>query len=159
MSGRGGYILVEAAVAMVLLGIGSFAVHGTIQEALRTRGQAQDYTHARFLMEQVVADLELQPQLTVHSKQGRFSGENDRFSWAYSVRRVDVPKPTAPLSPPPKGEKKKKRKFEYGQGRDYLAHVRATVTWRRGGREFSESYETLLGTDKLWQPPKPKDRL
>jgi len=148
---RDGYILVEAAVAMVLLGLGSFAVHSTIQEAVRTRGQAQDYTHARFLLERLVADLEMQPELYEKRRQGQFEGEYDRFSWAYRVKRVDVPIPTSHLVPWPKG--KGPKKFEYLKGADYLGHVEATVAWTRGGQAFSETVQTLIVTDKLWQPP------
>ena len=148
-----GYILVEAAVALVILSVGALTVHRTVQEALRTRGQEQDLTHARILLTQLVADLEIQPELVEHSDRGRFSGEHGRFSWDYSVRRVDVPKPRRPLRPPPKGEEKA-RDFNYVQGYEYLAHIRATVSWTRSGLAFSESYETLLGPDKLWQPPR-----
>ncbi len=149
---RGGYILIEAAVAMVLLSIGALTVHRTIQEAVRTRGQAQDYTRARFLLEQVMADLESQPELVEHSDRGRFEGEHARFSWDYRVRRVNLPKPGRPLRPPPEGEKIKK--FTYPEGQEYLAHLRATVSWTRSGRPFSESYETLLAPEALWQRPR-----
>lgn len=148
----GGYILVEAAVAMVLLSIGALTVHRTIQEAVRTRGQAQDYTRARFLLEQVVADLEIQPELIEHSDRGRFAGEHARFSWDYRVQRVNLPRPGPPLRPPPEG--KQVQSFEYPEGQEYLAHLRATVSWTRSGRSFSESYETLLSPDSLWQAPK-----
>lgn len=149
----GGYILVEATVALVLLSVGSMTVHRTIQEAIRTRGQAQDYTHARFLLTQIVAGLEIQPELLEHSEQGQFSGKHSRFSWAYRVQRVSFPMPRGPLRPPPKGAKQG-RNIEYVDGQDYLAHVHASVSWIRSGRAFSESYETLLGPDHLWQPPK-----
>lgn len=154
---RDGYILIEAAVAMVLLSIGALTVHGTIQEAVRTRGQAQDYTRARFLLEQVLADLEIQPELAEHSGRGRFEGEHARFSWDYRVRRVNVPLPGRPLRPPPKD--KKIQKFQYSEGEGYLGHLRATVSWTRSGRAFSESYETLIGPDSLWQAPRRIPRL
>ncbi|MCH7909983.1 MAG: hypothetical protein IIB38_10245, partial [Candidatus Hydrogenedentes bacterium] len=71
MNGRrrtiSGYILLETAVALVLLSVGATTVHRTIQEAIRTRGQAQDYTRVRFLLDQVVADIEIQPELTEHA--------------------------------------------------------------------------------------------
>ncbi len=148
----GGYILIEAAVALVLLSIGSVTVHRTIQEAIRTRGQAQDYTRVRFLLDQVVADIEIQPELTVHSDQGRFEGEHARFSWDYEVRRVDVSLPARPLGPP--REENDGEPFAYPEDQSYLAYVRATVSWTRSGHEFSESYETLLGPHKLWQRPR-----
>ena len=154
---RDGYILIEAAVAMVLLSIGALTVHGTIQEAVRTRGQAQDYTRARFLLEQVLADLEIQPELVEHSGRGRFEGEHARFSWDYRVRRVNVPLPSQPLRPPPKD--KKFQRFEYPEGQGYLGHLRVNVSWTRSGRAFSESYETLSAPDSLWQAPRRIPRL
>ncbi len=160
MTGRplksGGYILIEAAVAMVLLSIGALTVHRTLQEAIRTRGQAQDYTRARFLLEQVVADLESQPELVEHTDRGRFEGEHARFTWDYRVRRVNMPRPGPPLRPPPEG--KKFQRFAYLENIGYLAHVRATVSWTRAGRPFSESYETLLGPEALWQRPRRSPR-
>ena len=149
-----GFILIETAVALVVLSAGAFVVHGTIQQALQTRGQAQDFTRARFLFEGLVSRLELQPELTVHSREGQFDGEHSRFSWSYRVGRVDVPKPAAPLRPRPKNVKVVKR-FAYQVDHEYLAHVRVTVNWSRSGKTFSESYETLLPSRKLWQPPKP----
>lgn len=147
-----GYILIETAVALVLLSVGATTVHRTIQEAIRTRGQAQDYTRVRFLLDQIVADLELQPELIVHSDEGRFEGEHARFSWDYEVLRVDVPLSASSLVPP--SEDREVEPFEYPEDQGYLAYVRATVSWTRSGRAFSESYETLLGPHKLWQAPK-----
>ncbi len=148
-----GYILVEAAVALVLLSVGSMTIHRTIQEAIRTRGQAQDFTHARFLLTQVVSELEVQPELVESTAQGRFDEEYSRFSWTYEVRRVNFPMPAAPLQPPPKGSGQNQG-IQFVQGQNYLAHVMATVSWTRSGTEFTESYETLLGPAKLWQPPR-----
>lgn len=149
----GGYILVETAVALVLLSVGAMTIHRTIQEAIRTRGQAQDYTHARFLLTQVVAELEIQPELVEGSSQGQFSDEHSRFSWSYDVRRVNFPVPTAPIRPAPEG-KEQGQSIKFLEGQNYLAYVQATVSWTRSGISFSESYETLLGPEKLWQPPR-----
>ncbi len=162
MNGRrrtiSGYILLETAVALVLLSVGATTVHRTIQEAIRTRGQAQDYTRVRFLLDQVVADIEIQPELTEHAAQGQFEGEHARFSWDYEVRRVDVPLSARPPLSSTEGtegmEGTEEKQFEYPEDQEYLAYVRATVSWTRSGREFSESYETLLGPHKLWQRPR-----
>ncbi len=151
---RSGYILVETAVALVLLSVGSYAVHRTIQEAIRTRGQAQDFTRARFLLDQAMENVLAQPILTERQESGRFAGADDRFSWTSEVRRVNVPPPKAPLRPP--ADRKPVPKFEFSEGAEFLTRVRVTVTWMRSGQEFSESYETLLAPERLWQPPRPK---
>ncbi len=149
---RAGYILVETAVALVLLSVGSLAVHRTIQEAIRTRGQAQDFTRARFLMNGTFADIVAQPLLTERRTSGRYAGADSRFAWTVEVKRVDVPVPQAPLRPRRDG--KPASKFEFPDGTDYLARVSVTVTWDRSGLDFSETSETLLAPGRLWQPPR-----
>jgi hypothetical protein len=151
---RSGYILIETAVALALLSAGSFAVHRTIQEGIRTRGQAQDFTRARFLLDQTMANLLSQPILTERHRSGRFGGLDDRFSWTADVGRVNVPPPRAPLRPRKDG--RPFSTFEFLDGADYLARVRVTLSWARSGQDFSESYETLLGPERLWQPPRPR---
>ncbi len=146
-----GYILVETAVALVVLSAGAFAIHRTIQEAIRTRGQAQDFTRARFLLDSVANRLLLQPLLTEDSKAGQFDGPDARFAWQWTVRRVDPPLPATPLKPPPQGETS--RPLEIPRESAYLAHVLVSVSWQRGGIPFTESYETLLPPERLWQPP------
>ncbi len=143
----GGYILVETTVALVLLAVGSWAIHATIREAILARGQAQDYTQARFLLEEVVAKLELQPLLSHGSKRGTFPGDLSRFSWSYTVKRVDVPAPSAPTGI---GRRQNQPPVEFVA--EFLTGVQATVTWTRGGREFSESFETLFRPSKFWEP-------
>jgi hypothetical protein len=144
--------MIEAVVAIAVLSVGAFAIHRTIQEAIRTRGQAQDFTRARFLLDQVISDLLIQPQLREEARSGSFSGEDARFSWQWSVRRVDPPAPRVPLKPPPKGAGPV-TPIKYPDGTDYLAHVRVEIHWQRSGLPFSEPYETLLAPERLWQPP------
>ena len=92
-SRRRGYILVETIVAMALLSAGMVAIQGGLRQAVLVRGQARDYTQARFLMDGLIADLSLQPEHVQGSKSGRFSGEYDRFSYTWTISRVDVPVP------------------------------------------------------------------
>lgn len=141
-----GYILLEASVGLVVLSIGVFVVQGTLRDALRTRGQAQDFTQASLLLNQIVADLEAERELIEHAKDGQFPGQLDRFSWRYEVRRVDVPVPPAP--PPPEGVTVVEKK----PPAEWLAHVIVTVNWERSGIPFERSVETLLRTERLWQP-------
>jgi type II secretory pathway pseudopilin PulG len=149
-SSESGYILLEAMVALALLGVISYSIHGTFQQALLTRAQAQDYTRARFLLEQLVADRQLQPIVTQGAGDGFFTGETDeRFQWAYQIQKVNLPKPPKPINPPKEGTTRPK--FRYPKDSAYLVHVVATVSWRRGGQDFSESIETLFSPRKLWQ--------
>ncbi|MDP7638545.1 MAG: hypothetical protein QGG73_02355 [Candidatus Hydrogenedentes bacterium] len=148
-SGRGGYILVEATVALVLLSLGAYAVHGTIRQALITRGQAQDYTQARFLLERITAEVALQPMVKAESQSGVFGPEFSRFSWSYTLSKVDMPLPQPPPIPPQ--DWVEPEDFEYRV--EYLGSITATVTWQRAGQPYSESLETLFNPFKLWQPP------
>ena len=146
--GRGGYILVEATVALVLLSLGAYAVHGTIRQALITRGQAQDYTQVRFLLERIASEVSLQPMVKEESQSGSFTGDFSRFAWSYTLSRVDVPLPQPPPFPPAGWAEPED--FEYQV--EYLGLITATVTWQRAGQPYSESLETLFNPFKLWQP-------
>jgi hypothetical protein len=152
-SRRGGYILLETTVALVLLSLGSYAIHGGIRQALIMRGQAQDYTQVRFLLERIAAEVELQPMVKPESQSGRFSGEFSRFSWSYTLRRVDVPLPKTPPIPPDGWVEPDD--FEYQV--EYLGGITATVTWQRAGQPYSESLETLFNPFRLWQPPEEEE--
>lgn len=153
---RRGYILVETAVALVLLSVGAFTVHRTIQEAIRTRGQAQDFTRARFLMSQTMGKILEQPLLVGRTNSGTYEGDDSRFSWTSEIKRAPVPVPKAPLRPRPPNAPQVV--FEYLDQRDYLGRVTVTVTWQRSGMSFSESSETLLAPNRLWQPPRVRKR-
>ena len=115
-----------------------------------TRGQAQDYTRARFLLEQVVADQQLQPLVVERADDGFFDGEeNGRFMWEYQIKKIRLPKPPEPTTPPPPGTSR--APFRYPLDGGFLVHIVATVSWTRSGQEFSESIETLFSPQKLWQ--------
>jgi len=98
---RSGYILIETAVALAILSIGALTINTTIREAIQTRGQSQDFTRARFLLDEVMAGITGEPVVTEGSRSGRFSGSDQRFSWEYAIRRVNMPPPPVPLSPDP----------------------------------------------------------
>lgn len=148
-----GYILVETALALVILSVGALVVHRTIQEAIRTRGQAQDFTRARFLLDQQMAEVLAQPVLVEKRAQGHFTGQDERFSWTSDIRKVNPPVPKSP-SRPPRNTSTPVGPFVFPRNRDYMARVQVTVSWQRAGLEFSESYETLLPASRLWQSPR-----
>ena len=149
-AGLEGYLLVETAVALVLLSMGAYVIHGTIQQALVTRGQAQDYTQARFLIEQVMSQIELQPRTVEGTQSGQFTGAYSRFSWSSEVSRVDIPKPEPPGNLP-EGWVAPATELEYPV--PYLMHAKVTLKWQRAGEAYSEFAETLFNSAKLWQPP------
>ena len=88
-----GYILVEAVVALVLLSVGAYAIHGTLRQAVLTRGQAEDYTQALFLLGQVIAGVQIQPRIKEDTNKGIFPEPHGRFRWETSIERIYLPIP------------------------------------------------------------------
>ncbi|UCC16519.1 MAG: hypothetical protein JSU58_09150, partial [Dehalococcoidales bacterium] len=64
-----------------MLSIGLVAVNRAFGEALLVRAQARDYTQARFLLEERMGELELQPVLAEGTASGNFGKEFPRFRW------------------------------------------------------------------------------
>lgn len=141
-----GYILVEAVMAMGVLSVGMVAIQGSLRQAIMTRGIARDYTEARFLLENILAHIELQPMLTQASDSGRFTGDDARFSWAWEISKIDLPEPQIPLDI----SELERKQFELQVW--YVTKIQATVTWERRGQEFSETVETIWLPDKLFVP-------
>lgn len=145
---NGGYILLEATVALILLSVGAYTVHGAIRQAIVTRGQAEDYTRVRFLMNKVVSDLEIEPTVFRESESGTFDGDDSRFRWKYTITRVNLPPVGRSRALPPRHGR-----FKYVPHVSFVVHLVVTVEWSRAGRNFSETYETLLSPDKLHLNP------
>jgi hypothetical protein len=140
---RHGYIMVEAVMAIALLSVGTVAIQGALRQAIITRGQAKDYTQVKFLLEQLISELEIQPLLKEGEKQGTFPGDSSRFSWKTRVRKINLPDPTPPSDLDPSLANSTKLQIKY------LTYISATVYWQRAGRKFQESFETLWLADKL----------
>lgn len=139
-----GWVLVETLVALVVLSIGVIAVNRATHEALVTRAQARDYTQARFLLEQLMSELELQPKFRQGaSASGPFGDEFPRFTWEWTVAKVEMPEPEAPDRLPIGFMDH----FQFPAA--YLGKISATVRWTRAGRPFEMTAETLVGPDKL----------
>lgn len=141
-----GYILVEAVMAMGLLSVGIVAIQGAMRQSIVVRGQARDYTVARFLAEQKLAEVEIQPVLSESSRSGSFPGEYSRFRWEWKVSRVEVPTPVIPADVPPE------QLGQFKLNARYLAKIELVILWKRSGREYKEKIETLYGPEKLFVP-------
>ena len=140
-----GWILVETLVALMILSVGVVAVNQALQDALLTRAMARDFTQARFLLEQVVSDLELQPQLVEGTaKSGGFGEDFERFAYHYEVSRVNLPAPELP--PAARGMVVQPLQLPVS----YLGKIRVTVSWTRAGRTFERVLETLIAPEKLY---------
>jgi len=132
-------------VALMVLSIGGVAVNRAMQEALVTRAMARDFTEARFLLEQVMSKLELQPILVEGaSKSGAFGDDHPRFSYRWDVSLVELPRPQLP----PLARAALAQPLELPV--QYLGKVRVTVTWTRAGRTFERSAETLVAPERIY---------
>lgn len=147
---RGGYILFETVVAMAVLSLSMVAIHSAIRQAVLTRGQAQDYTTARFLLEKVTAEKELQPELAEGKEEGDFEGELSRFSYKWEISKVEVPMPPIPPDIPEEQRKSLEKMFK-----GYMGKLSVRISWTRAGQPFEVLGETLFKPEKLWLPPKP----
>ena len=139
-----GWVLLETLVALVLLSVGVLAINRALREAMQTRAIAQDYTTARFLLEEKMGELDMQPSLNEGGNaSGDFGNEHPRFSFSWSVAKVDVPIPPIPaelqpffLEPPQLPE-------------PHLGRISVTIKWTRTGREYDATAETLIASNRL----------
>ena len=145
---RAGYILLEALVSLTILSIVSIVIQGSLRQAIETRGQAQDYSNARFLLEEEMHRLELQPrQVLGYSKEGVCPAPYERFSYKVKVEKVEVPLPQLSEINVPNPVEFMKQFVEY------MGRVSITVHWTRAGKDFEVVGETLLRPDQLWVSP------
>lgn len=133
-------------MAMGLLSVGIVAIQGAMRQSIIVRGQARDYTMARFLAEQKMAEVEIQPLLSESSRSGSFSGEYSRFRWEWKVSKVEVPTPVIPADVPPE------QLGQFKLNARYVAKIELVISWKRSGREYKEKIETLYDPEKLFVP-------
>ncbi len=139
-----GWVLIETLVAMVLLSVGVLAMNRALREAMQTRAMARDYTTARFLLEEEMGELDMQPTLNEgDTGSGGFGEEHPRFTYSWSVVKVDVPVPPIPadlqqffLEPPTLPE-------------PHLGRISVTIKWTRSGRDYDATAETLIAARRL----------
>lgn len=131
---------------MMLLSMGMIGLNKAMRETIIVRGLARDNTQVRFVIEDVMAMLELQPQLVEASGAGQGEGENSRFNYKWTVSKVDVPEPPIPPDIPPEEAEK------FKLSAPYLAKIEVKVTWERSGRQFEQTAQTLWTPEKLFVP-------
>ena len=148
MRARRGYVLVETIVAMGVLSIGAAAMQGAVRQAIVTRGQAMDYTVARFLLERVTAEFDMQPMLEEGEGEGQFPAPNERFSYQWAITKVEIPEPEIPRQISPEEAQRLLKKLK-----GYMGKLTVRVAWSRAGVEFDAVGETFIAPEKLWLPP------
>jgi len=151
MRRRPGYILVETVVAMGVLSISMLIIHQDIRQAIITRGQAQDFTTARFLLEKVFAEHMAQPLLRENSRSGHFPPPHERFGYEWTISKVSVPMPQLPQDLPGEHDEARLEKLrEMYKG--YMGKLRIHIVWTRSGTQREAIVETLFPPEKLWLP-------
>lgn len=146
---RGGYILFETIVAMTLLSMAVLVVNQGMRQAVLARALAQDYTMARFLMEEILSGLEMQPEIQPGlGDKGQFSGVHSRFAYDWEVTLVEVPMREIPPDFAPEHRDSLRRMY-----RPYIAKFAVRISWTRAGLQHEVLGETLLPPERLWIPP------
>jgi len=157
---KGGYILFEAIVAMALLSMGIVAIHGSMRQTVKVRGRARDFTQARFLLEQVLSEAELQPILVEGTASGTFPDELSRFQWKRTVSKVELPVPQLPfdaetpdvpldiLGMPIASLAPEEVELDV----EYIGKLEVVISWTRLGDSFEAKLESLFNPDRLYIP-------
>ena len=131
---------------MAVLSIGIIAINKALHQAVITRASAQDYTCARFLLDDLMADLELQAQLVESDESGDFGEEYPRFSWRKQVSELEIQAPDPPDGVP------ENLLDQLSQGRQSMGLIRVTVYWERAGQSYERTAQTVISQRKLWLP-------
>ena len=143
---KGGYILLEALVGMAVLSLGMIAVNRALFQAVYMRTLAQDFTQARFLAEEKMAEMEIIPLLLEGESAGNFGEAHPGFAWRSRVELIDIA-PLAEAGPPLPA-----LNIQIEQEPPKLAKLSVALTWTRRGQKFERVFETLLGADRVFQP-------
>lgn len=148
---RRGYVLLETVGALVVLSVGIVGVHQAMREAVMTRAQARDYTQARFLLQALVAQVELQPLVYPGEYQGAYADSLSRFRWKYKVDLVQLPEmqPSVQAVPrPSRGRPMIVRR----QPVTHMGRITAEVSWTLRNQEYSQRTQTLMQPEKVFRP-------
>lgn len=148
-----GYILFEVLFSLALLSIAGITLQSALRQAILTRGQAEDYTTARFLLNKVLSEIELKPQLVQEEKEGNFPSPYDRFSYKWKISKLSVPMPQIPSNLPPGMRENLESQFK-----DYMAKVDVSIMWHRAGMKFEVKTQALYQPEKLWLPPEERKK-
>lgn len=149
-----GYILIETLTAMAVLSASILAINGAMRQAAVTNALARDFTHARFVLEQVVASVELQQIIVPIVRTGRYGGELAHYQWEYEVDVIEMPVPPVQFDPdnPAHAALLEHLLNEDGEIElpvHFIPRITARVSWMRGGREYTETVQTLMEPDRL----------
>lgn len=144
---RNGYLMVEAIVAMGLLSITMVTIHAGMRQAFIALGESEDFTIARFLLEDLMGAIEMQKTVKEDHQSGKFPGEHNRFNYDWRVRKVRLTPPAMPQDMTPEMREVFRNKFK-----PYVGHIQVTISWNRGGRPYKITGQTVFSPENLWLP-------
>ena len=147
MQQRRGYILIETIVAMALLSVSMIVIQQSLHQAILVRGRIMDFSTARLLLKEQTAAVEIQHEVPVTKKFGRFPPPYERFSWEWEMSKLSVPRPELPDWIVEDKRKSLKKMFK-----PYMGKLRVTIKWERGGEPFEITGHTLVKPEHLWLP-------
>jgi hypothetical protein len=117
LQGRGGFLLLETLLSVVILAVGLTVVVRSFGSSIHALGTSGDYSRALVLLEERLWDLEAKGTIVPGVLTGKFTDEDQKFSW--EVESLEV--------------------AEVG-----LCETRVTVSWERRGRLQDVSLVTYL---------------
>ena len=141
-----GYVLLEAIGAIAVLSVGIVGVQEGMRQAVLTRAQARDYTQARFMLEELVSQLQVRPQLATGKNSGDYGENYPRFRWSYNVTRIDLPQTDVPVSTRmgPDGQP-----IPLKLPVKFMGCIDVTVSWTLQGVKYTRSTRTLCQPERL----------
>ncbi len=117
LQGSGGFLLLETLLAVIILAVGLTLVVRSFGSSIHALGTSGDYSRALVLLEERLWDLEARGTITPGVLSGKFSDEDQKFSWeveALEVAEID------------------------------LCETKVTVSWERRGKLQDVSLVTYL---------------
>ncbi len=123
-----GFTLIEAVIALAILGIGLTVIIEIFSGGLRLGRTSVEYTRAVNYARQKMEELSVKPKV----EEGKEEGEFDKtFRWQTGIEKVDI--------------------LPYDKGTEFkppvdFYHIRVNVLWTSGSKERSaglESYKTV----------------
>ena len=142
-----GYIMVETLVAMTILSISAFGIHRSVYQAISARREAEQLTIARYLLEHLVAKIEMRPEMGLGSGTDTFAADGyPDLGYTYEITRIDAPlrgRAARYLNDP-------QLSLSY---QDYIGKLTVRIYHEQDGPERPLVVgETLLQPSQLWTP-------
>lgn len=131
---------------MGVLSVGIVGINTSLRQVLLTRALAEDYTHVRFLLDELVATVELRYPVTSGEESGAF-GEDSRFRWSRSIEAYPTPIPPLPV------QLTEEEALDLQQTVGQLARVTVRVDWARMGSSYSREAISFLPVGRLFLTP------